>query len=316
MANLSKIKLARFSTKRPVSVGAEKWLGKPIKCLDHGFVYLVDYLGNDEAIEQAARVSYGRSSRKVSLTEGLLRYLKRHDHTSPYEMVEVKFHAKMPIFVARQWIRHRTASVNEISGRYSILDEEFYLPQACNLAEQSKNNKQGRDKVISTSCAQQIRQLLKEDAQRAYAHYQKLLNDDGTGQCQDPQNPMLARELARMGLSLNFYTQWYWKIDLHNLMHFLKLRMDKHAQYEIRVYADAIAQIIKEAFPLAWRAFADYELNAQKFSSFELEILRKLLSRKASITEEELRVLVITTGVDNKFEQGEIIEKFKKLNLL
>src|SRR3989344_7894534 len=213
-------------TLRSISQGAEKWLYRPIKCLDHGFVYLVDYMGNDEAIVEAARTSYGQGTKKVSSDEGLIRYLRRHVHTTPSEMVEFKFHCKMPIFVARQWIRHRTANVNEYSARYSILDKEFYVPEPQHLAVQSATNRQGRSDMLSPEEAATVQKLLTEEASHAYENYELLLNDDGTGKSRNEGSAMLAREIARMALSLNFYTQWYWKCDLHHLFHFLSLRAD------------------------------------------------------------------------------------------
>ncbi len=313
---MDKIKLTRNSTNRPVSKGAEKWLGKPIKCLDHGFVYLVDYMGNDLSVEQAARVSYGGGTRKVSETTGLIRYLRRNDHNTPFEMIELKFHVKLPIFVARQWIRHRTVSVNEMSGRYSKLDKEFYIPESEVLAEQATNNKQGRGKVIPKEYAEKIKEMLVADALKNYEHYEELLNTDGEGKPKNSEEPMLARELARMELSLNYYTQWYWKINLHNFMHFSKLRLDKHAQYEIRVFAEAMAKIAKEAFPIAWQAFEDYELNAKKFTGPELIILQALLKNKVKFTAEEVVKRAIKLGLENKREQNEMVEKLQLLGLV
>lgn len=313
---LKPIELPIAQTKRPISEGAEKWLGVPIPCLDHGFVYLVDYLGNDQAIEQAARVSYGSGTRRRLETEGLIRYLRRHNHTTPFEMVEVKFHAKMPIFVARQWVRHRTANINEYSGRYSILDKEFYVPEPEVLAVQSTTNRQGRGEVIPVEYAQDVRKLIIEDAGRQYDHYEYFLNDQGDGQPKDPGLPMLARELSRMGLGLNFYTQWYWKIDLHNFMHFSRLRMDSHAQYEVRVYADAMALIAKDAFPIAWQAFEDYELNARKFTGPELEILSVLLKDKVRFNPDEMAVQAKNLGLTNRRECAEMIEKMKALGIV
>lgn len=305
------IKLEINKTKRPISEGAEKWLGVPIKCLDHGFVYLVDYLGNDQAIEQSARVSYGSGTRKASETIGLIRYLRRHDHTTPFEHVEIKFHAKMPIFVARQWVRHRTANINEYSGRYSILDNEFYVPEPEILAEQSSNNKQGRGKVVPLEYANEVRSVIINEAATQYKNYEYLLNDDGSGKPVNEDQPMLARELARMGLGLNFYTQWYWKIDLHNFMHFSRLRLDAHAQYEIRVYAEAMAKIAKDAFPIAWEAFEDYEQNSKKFSGPELQMLVSLLKNSIKFDEQKLIEEAQKIGLTNKREQSEMIEKFK-----
>lgn len=314
--DLNKINLEKKSTQRPISLGAEKWLGKPVKCLNHGFVYLVDYMGNDLSIEQAARVSYGGGTRKVSETTGLIRYLRRHAHTTPFEMVELKFHAKMPIFVARQWIRHRTASVNEISARYSKLDKEFYIPEKTVLAEQSTNNKQGRGNIVPEKYADEVRKMLLEDGNTNYDRYENLLNTDDEGNQKDGSKPMLARELARMELSLNYYSQWYWKINLHNFMHFSRLRMDLHAQYEIRVYAMAMAKIIKDAFPIAWQAFEDYELNAKKFTSLEIQILENLLKGKIKFSENDLLKKALKVGMENKREQIEMIEKFNALGIL
>ena len=218
----------------------EEILYEALPVLDHGFVRVIDYMGDDGAIVQAARVSYGRGTRRVSEDRGLINYLMRHRHTTPFEMCEIKYHVKLPIFVARQWIRHRTANVNEYSARYSILDNEFYIPAPEHLAAQAATNRQGRGDVLEGEAAQRVLDLLREDAERAYAGYAEMLNEDEAGAPRDPAWPGLARELARMNLSLNFYTQWYWKTDLHNLMHFLTLRADPHAQYEIRAYADAM----------------------------------------------------------------------------
>ena len=314
--NIPSINLAVESTKRPISPGAEKMLGKVIPVLDHGFVYLVDYMGNDEAIEQAARVSYGAGTRKVSETKGLIRYLRRHLHTTPFEMVELKFHAKMPIFVARQWVRHRTANINEYSARYSILDKEFNLPEPEVLAVQSKSNRQGRAEVVPLEYAQSVRQLLFEDAERSYKHYEYMLNDDGKGNPIDADRPMIARELARMGLSLNFYTQWYWKVDLHNLFNFLKLRMDKHAQWEIQEYGRAMATITKEVVPLAWEAFEDYQLEATNLTRLDKEALRLLVKEKGEVTKDRITALAKEIGVTNKREREEMVEKFISLGLV
>lgn len=313
---LTKIKYPSARTRRPISEGAEKWLGVPIRCLDHGFVYLVDYMGDDGAIEQAARVSYGGGTRKVSETRGLIRYLRRHAHTTPFEMVEVKFHAKMPIFVARQWVRHRTANINEYSARYSILDEEFYIPEPVVLAEQSSSNKQGREKAVPSEYAKYVRKLLIDDAVRLYQHYDEMLNDDGLGNAKNANKPRIARELARMDLSLNYYTQWYWKIDLHNLMHFCKLRMDPHAQYEIKVFADAMAKIMKDAFPIAWEAFDDYELHAIKLTRLDLKILKILIKDRLRFTSVRVLKVADKIGLENKRERNETVDKFKKLGLV
>lgn len=241
--------------------------------LDHGFIRVVDYMGDDAAIVQAARVSYGRGTRKVSEDEGLIRYLMRHRHSTPFEMCEIKFHVKLPIFVARQWIRHRTASVNEYSARYSVMDREFYIPAPEHLAAQSVTNRQGRGAVLDGDEAADVLSLLRDDADRNYAHYEYMLNEDGA----DPSRRGLARELARMNLTLNAYTQWYWKTDLHNLFHFLSLRADPHAQYEIRAYADAMLDVARAWVPASCRAFEDYRLGAVTFSAGMLAALRRML---------------------------------------
>ena len=239
-------------------------------CLDKGFVRLVDYMGSDDSIVQAARVSYGKGTKKRSEDRGLIRYLLRHSHTTPFEMVEFKFHVKLPIFVARQWIRHRTANVNEYSGRYSVMEDEFYMPEMSNIHFQSKLNKQGRDDSVDHEPSEALRQQFidkaEETQRKSYSDYQEFIEVD------------LARELARINLPLSMYTQWYWKIDLHNLFHFLRLRMDDHAQYEIRVYAQAMAEIVKEVTPLAYAAFEDYVLNAVKFTKGELKLMQSMFA--------------------------------------
>lgn len=254
-------------THRPTVPALEAMLYTPIPCLDHGFVRVVDYMGDDSAVVQAARVSYGKGTRKVSDDRGLIRYLMRHRHTTPFEMCDIKFHVKLPIFVARQWIRHRTSSVNEISARYSILDREFYLPRPEDLAVQSTDNKQGRGATLNPEQAAHVLNLLKTDAERAYDHYDHLMTEHH-----------LARELARMDLPVNYYTQWYWKINLHNLLHFLSLRMDPHAQYEIRVFADAIATQIAAWVPLCWEAFQDYRLGAVNLSGPAIKVIRRMIA--------------------------------------
>jgi thymidylate synthase (FAD) len=265
------------TTRRPTAPQLEAVLHEPLPVLDHGFVRVVDYMGDDAAIVQAARVSYGRGTTRLSSDRGLIRYLLRHRHTTPLEMCELKLHVKLPIFVARQWIRHRTANVNEYSARYSILDREFYLPQPEQLAEQSRSNRQGRESVLSAEQSAYVLRLLAGDAQRCYDHYEELLNESDDGQPQRPGDPQLARELARMNLTLNYYTQWYWKVDLHNLLHFLSLRMDAHAQYEIRVYAEVISSLVERWVPLAWEAFRDYRLEGVSLSRMELAVVKALL---------------------------------------
>lgn len=262
-------------TRRPTVPALEEALFRIQPVLDHGFVRVVDYMGDDDAIVQAARVSYGRGTKTARNDRGLIRYLMRHRHTTPFEMCELKLHVKLPIFVARQWIRHRTANVNEYSARYSILDREFYLPAPEQLAAQASNNRQGRDAVLGAEESARVMDLLRRDAVQTYDTYEYLLNDDGEGNPQDPERSMLARELARMNLSVNYYTQWYWKVDLHNLLHFLSLRMDSHAQYEIRVYADIIGEMVEKWVPVAYEAFRDYRMGGGFFSRQELEILAK-----------------------------------------
>jgi thymidylate synthase (FAD) len=304
-------------TQRPVSPGAEKRLGEVIPVLDHGFVYLADYMGNDGSIDQAARVSYGTGTRKLNETRDLIRYLYRHEHTTPFEMVEFKFHAKMPIFVARQWVRHRTASINEQSARYSILDKEFYIPDPEVIAAQSTTNRQGRGEVVDPAQAEFVRQLLFDDATRNYEHYEYMLNDNGKAKPVDPGRAMIARELSRLDLTLDFYTQWYWKTDLHNLFHFLHLRADPHAQYEIRVYAEAMSEILKDSVPIAWEAFEDYKLHAVNLSGPEQQILGQVFRKNnIAFNTDEFLNLITDAGITNKFERGEILAKFEKLGVV
>ncbi|MBX2803102.1 MAG: FAD-dependent thymidylate synthase [Myxococcales bacterium] len=265
-------------TRRPTVAALEERLFHPIQLLDHGFVRVVDYMGDDDAIVQAARVSYGKGTRTARSDRGLIRYLMRHRHTTPFEMCELKLHVKLPIFVARQWIRHRTANVNEISARYSILDREFYLPDPAQVNTQSATNRQGRGEALTAEQAGSVLDLLRRDAVQTFDTYQALLNDEGDGTPVDATAPQVARELARMNLTLSTYTQWYWKVDLHNLLHFLSLRMDPHAQYEIRVYGDAIGDIVASWVPAAWEAFSDYRLGAVLFSREELQLLQRILA--------------------------------------
>ncbi|PIT90904.1 thymidylate synthase (FAD) [Candidatus Kaiserbacteria bacterium CG10_big_fil_rev_8_21_14_0_10_49_17] len=265
------------TTKRPTVSALERILHSPIELLDHGLLRVIDYMGDDTSIVQAARVSYGIGTKNVRNDRGLIRYLMRHRHTTPFEMCEIKFHVKLPVFVARQWIRHRTANVNEYSARYSILDREFYIPKQEHLATQSKSNRQGRGVVLEGEEAERVLQILKDDAFTAYDHYVEMLNEDEDGEPLDPNRDGLARELARMNLPLNIYTQWYWKTDLHNLFHFLSLRADPHAQYEIRVYAEYMLEIVEKWVPIACEAFRDYRLGAVTFSSQVVEALRKSL---------------------------------------
>lgn len=257
-------------TLRAVSPGMEAHLYNLHEVLDHGFIRVIDYMGDDAAICQAARVSYGKGTKSVQNDEGLIRYLMRHWHSTPFEMCEVKLHVKLPVFVARQWIRHRTANVNEYSARYSILDREFYIPRPEDLAAQSVVNNQGRGSALSGEEAERVLRYLKDDAGRAYDHYEEMISQEG--------QQGLARELARMNLPANVYTQWYWKVDLHNLFHFLRLRADSHAQYEIRVYADAICNVVKDWVPAAYAAFEDYRMGGANLSAKALLVVKKMLA--------------------------------------
>lgn len=265
-------------TKRPSVPSLEAILYEAIPVLDHGFIRVVDYMGDDAAIVQAARVSYGKGTKKVQEDRGLINYLMRHQHTTPFEMAEIKLHVKLPIFVARQWVRHRTANINEYSARYSILDREFYIPAQEHLAAQSSVNRQGRGAVLEGEEAAAVLGLLRQDADSAYEHYLEMLNQSEDGQAQRADRSGLARELARMNLSLNFYTQWYWKIDLHNLMGFLRLRADTHAQYEIRAYADKMLEILKAWVPISYDAFLEHRLNAVNLSATAVQVVRDALS--------------------------------------
>jgi thymidylate synthase (FAD) len=269
------------ATRRAVAAGLEEVLFQPFPVLDHGFIRVIDYMGDDAAVVQAARVSYGRGTKKVSEDKGLIHYLMRHRHSTPFEMCEIKLHVKLPIFVARQWIRHRTANVNEYSARYSILDREFYLPAPEHLAAQSAVNRQGRGAVLDGAEAAEVLDLLRADAARSYDHYLAMLNEDEGGGRRDASRQGLARELARMNLTLNTYTQWYWKVDLQNLLHFLSLRADAHAQYEIRVYAEAMMAVVKAWVPAAFQAFVDYRLGAVSLSAQMLATVRRMLAGEA-----------------------------------
>lgn len=269
-----------FQTKRVISPALEEILYEPQKVLDHGFVRVIDYMGDDSAIVQAARVSYGKGTKRKSQDRGLIHYLMRHMHTTPFEMCEIKYHIKLPIFIARQWIRHRTANVNEYSARYSILDNEFYIPRPEHIASQAEQNNQGRGQPLSSEQTEYVINLLKEDAQRNYDHYQEFLNEDPEGNIIDPSKDGLARELARMNLTLNCYTQWYWKIDLHNLMHFLALRADSHAQYEIRAYADVMLDTLKRWVPIAYEAFEQYRQGSARISKNGLATIQQMLQGK------------------------------------
>ena len=276
-AEIDALRAAPRQTLRAVSEGMEAHLYNAMPVLDHGFIRVVDYMGDDAAICQAARVSYGKGTKSVQNDEGLIRYLMRHWHSTPFEMCEVKLHVKLPVFVARQWIRHRTANVNEYSARYSILDREFYIPAPEHIAAQSVVNNQGRGEALTGAEAARVLDILKTDSERSYDNYQAMISDDG--------QRGLARELARMNLPTNIYTQWYWKVDLHNLLHFLRLRADAHAQYEIRVYADAICSVVADWVPFAYAAFEDYRLGGATLSETALECVRRMLKGEA-VTQE------------------------------
>ena len=289
-------------TARVTAPELEAVLYRPIEVLDHGFIRVIDYMGDDSSIVQSARVSYGKGTKKISNDKGLIKYLMRHRHSTPFEMCEIKFHIKLPIFIARQWIRHRTANVNEYSARYSILDKEFYIPSVENLAAQSAINNQGRGDALTDDEASNVIQILKKDAEQTYSNYETLLNESSEGNIIDESKSGIARELARMNLTLNTYTQWYWKIDLNNLLHFLALRADDHAQYEIRVYADAMLDIVKKWVPLTYEAFEDYRIGGTELSAKEVNLMRKLLKgEKVSFEEEGL----------SKREWSELQRKFE-----
>ncbi len=294
-------------TKRVTSPELEKILYQAIPILDHGFIRVVDYMGDDTSVVQAARVSYGKGTKKVSTDEGLIRYLMRHWHSTPFEMCEIKYHVKLPIFIARQWIRHRTANVNEYSARYSILDKEFYIPTSDHLAAQSSNNRQGRGEVINGDQAKEVLNILKDDAERTYKNYETMLNEKFDGSVIDENKNGLARELARMNLTLNSYTQWYWKTDLLNLMNFLFLRADKHAQYEIRVYAEAMLDTLKKWVPITHAAFLDYRIGAAHVSAKGLNVIKSFMNGKSLNLE--------TSGL-SKREWNELMDVLGKQDLI
>ncbi len=295
------------STKRVTSPELEKVLYEAIPVLDHGFIRVIDYMGDDSSIVQSARVSYGKGTKKVSTDEGLIRYLMRHWHSTPFEMCEIKYHVKLPIFIARQWIRHRTANVNEYSARYSILDKEFYIPAKEQLSAQATNNRQGRGDLITGEQADEVLKILKDDAVRTYDNYEKMLNERFDGTIIDEKKSGLARELARMNLTLNSYTQWYWKTDLLNLMNFLFLRADSHAQYEIRVYAEKMLDTVKKWVPITHAAFLDYRVGAAHLSSKGLKIVKSMINgTKVSFEDSGL----------SKREWNELMEVIDKKNLI
>ena len=269
----------KYETLRPVSKGLERILYSPFKVLDKGFVRVVDYMGTDASVVQAARVSYGKGTKKKSEDEGLIRYLLRHRHTTPFEMCEIKLHVKLPIFIARQWIRHRTASINEYSARYSILEDEFYIPKKYHLAQQSLINKQGRGNEVDEDTATEILKILKEDSSRCYKNYTWMLNEKNSKDYEKDRTS-LSRELARINLTLNTYTQWYWKVDLHNFMHFVSLRADSHSQFEIREYGKILLKILSKWTPLTYRAFLSYRLKSAELSMEAIEIIRMMIAGK------------------------------------
>jgi thymidylate synthase (FAD) len=299
---IAQLREEKASTRRATVEALEDVLYLPFQVLDHGFVRVIDYMGNDQAVVQAARVSYGRGTKKTTQDQGLIAYLMRHRHSTPFEMCEIKFHIKLPIFVARQWIRHRTANVNEYSARYSVLDREFYLPALGDLAAQSAINNQGRGEILDPQQGAEVLQLLKRDAEQCYDTYETLLNEKDS-ELADTSRPGLARELARMNLTLNYYTQWYWKIDLHNLLHFLNLRADSHAQYEIRVYAQVMLDIVKKWVPHCFEAFVKHHKDGENLSGPALEVIKKMLNGE-KVTQEN-------SGLSGR----EWEELSKKLNL-
>lgn len=277
--DITSVDLEVFSTKRATVKALEDILYQKLSVLDHGFIRVIDYMGDDSAVVQAARVSYGKGTKQVSQDKGLINYLMRHQHTTPFEMCDIKLHIKLPIFIARQWIRHRTASVNEYSARYSILSNEFYLPARENLAAQSTINKQGRAEAsLPESVANRVLQILKDDATNCYQHYIEMLNEDEAGNIIDPENIGITRELARMNLTLNHYTEWYWKINLHNLLNFLNLRADSHAQYEIRVYAEKMLDIVKIWVPFVYDAFMEYRFHGAHISRKGIDVIKQLIA--------------------------------------
>jgi len=281
-------KSGRFDMAHIIVPEAEELLDKTFPVLDHGFVRLVDYMGGDARITQAARVSYGDGTKSVRQDKGLVNYLMKNSHTSPFEQVILTFHAKMPIFVARQWVRHRTARLNEISGRYSVMEEEFYLPTEETIRFQSERNMQGRsDEEVPPELRAKVLGLLKQDQSSLYRNYEEMIGDD------------IARELARVNLPLSLYTQWYWQIDLHNLFHFLKLRIDWHAQYEIRAYAEAMSTMAKAVAPLAYAAFEKHILHGLRLSSVEVKAVRAMITGSAvKLKEKPLKELLHKLGLD------------------
>jgi thymidylate synthase (FAD) len=299
---IDEVRANSFATRRATVPALEEILYQPLAVLDRGFIRVVDYMGDDAAVVQAARVSYGKGTKQSRDDAGLINYLMRHWHTSPFEMCEIKLHVKLPIFVARQWIRHRTASVNEYSARYSILDNEFYMPEPEHLSAQSQANRQGRGDTLTGLEAERVLELLRTDAERAYRDYEELLNETADGRIIDRSRSGLARELARMNLTLNFYTQWYWKTDLHNLMHFIRLRADAHAQYEIRAYAEVLLGVLERWAPLTADAFRTYRMGGIHLSEKAIAVVRRLIAGErieqagSGLSPREWRELMDTLG--------------------
>ena len=292
-----------YQTRRATVPALEEILYQALPVLDHGFVRVIDYMGDDAAVVQAARVSYGKGTKRTRDDAGLINYLMRNAHTSPFEMCDLKIHVKLPIFIARQWIRHRTASVNEYSARYSMLDTEFYVPEPAQLAAQSDANRQGRDAVLGSEESQAVLALLRSDAEQAFDHYHQMLNRDGDDNELDPSRSGLARELARMNLPLSAYTQWYWKVNLNNLLHFLRLRADAHAQWEIRAYADVLLDVVRKWTPLTYDAFMTYSVGGAHLTDEGLEVVRKLIAGETidpatlKMSPREWRELKATLGI-------------------
>ncbi len=303
-AEIEALRAQSSTTLRATVPALEEVLYQPLPVLDHGFVRVIDYMGDDSAIVQAARVSYGKGTKKVQEDAGLIDYLMRHRHTTPFEMCEIKYHVKLPVFVARQWIRHRTANVNEYSARYSVLDREFYIPAPEHLAAQSASNRQGRGDVLQGEEAARVLSLLKEDAARCYDHYEEMLNERADGGAIDSERAGLARELARMNLPINVYTQWYWKCDLHNLLHFVALRADPHAQYEIRAYADVLLETVKRWVPLACESFVKQVTTGVSLSGPAMAVVKRMIDGQtvhqedSGLSKREWRELMAALGRD------------------
>ncbi len=303
-AEIAALRAQSSTTLRATVPALEEVLYQPLPVLDHGFVRVIDYMGDDSAIVQAARVSYGKGTKKVQEDAGLIDYLMRHRHTTPFEMCEIKYHVRLPVFVARQWIRHRTANVNEYSARYSVLDREFYIPAPEHLAAQSASNRQGRGDVLQGEEAARVLSLLKEDAARCYDHYEEMLNERADGGAIDSERAGLARELARMNLPINVYTQWYWKCDLHNLLHFVALRADPHAQYEIRAYADVLLETVKRWVPLACESFVKQVTTGVSLSGPAMAVVKRMIDGQtvhqedSGLSKREWRELMAALGRD------------------